>query len=155
MAISRSARRWLRLPGRVALVLGIGALSTAGARADTAEGPPHADRGDTLIRSEGGRIYLYERGRETELRLGATRQRDHLLRLLEERGPAGVELGSDPSLIMSGGGGAGFSLRDITKSVTDKPDPAAKNASPATPPRPSTKPEIAPHDSNTPIDKRG
>jgi hypothetical protein len=29
MAIPHSLRRWLRLPGRVALILGLGALSTA------------------------------------------------------------------------------------------------------------------------------
>src|ERR1700738_5313152 len=108
MPIPRSLRRWLRLPGRLALILGLGALSTAGARADT---PDQGDRmafGDVLIRSEGGRIFLSEGGRETELRLGATPQRDHLLRLLEEHGAAGLKLDRDPRLTMSGGGGPGF-----------------------------------------------
>ena len=30
MPTPRSLRRWLRLPGRVALILGLGALSTVG-----------------------------------------------------------------------------------------------------------------------------
>ena len=68
-----------------------------------------------LIRSEGGKIYLSEGGRESELRLGATPERDRLLRLLEEHGAAGVKLDPDPRLIMSGGGGSGFSLRDIQR----------------------------------------
>src|SRR5216683_2801828 len=100
MKVPRSVGQWLRLPSRIALILGMGALSTAGARADAPEG-----------------------GRETELRLAATPQRDHLLRLLEERGAAGIKLDRDPRLIMSGGGGTGFSLWDTRKSITDKPAP--------------------------------
>ena len=69
--------------------------------------------GDASVRSDGGKIYLSEGGRETELRLGATPQRERLLRLLEEHGYAGVKIDSDPRLIMSGGGGTGFSLWDI------------------------------------------
>ena len=98
---------------RAALILGLGALSPAAAQADA---PDQADRtasGDLSIRSGDGKIYLSERGRETELQLGATPQRDRLLRLLQDHGPSGVKLDPDPRLIMSGGGGTGFSLRDI------------------------------------------
>src|SRR4029077_18873098 len=116
MAVRRSVRKRLRLPGGAALILGLGALSTAGAQADTQVSQPAS--GDASVRSDGGKIYLSEGGRETELRLGATPQRDRLVRLLDEQGSAGVKLGSDPRLIMSGGGGTGFSLRDIKNSIT-------------------------------------
>jgi len=150
----RSLRRWLRLPGRVALILGLGALSTAGARADTPETHQRASPGDVLVRCEGGKIYLSEGGRETELRLGATPERDRLLRLLEEHGPDGIKLDPDPRLIMSGGGGTGFSLWDIKKSLTDKPTPAPQDP-PQT--RPSSAPEkgSAPRPHNPATDKKG
>jgi hypothetical protein len=106
MAIPCSLYRWLHLPSRIALILGLGALSTAGAPADAQPNPTAS--GDALIRSDGEKIYLSEGGRETELRLSATPQRDRLLRLLEEHGSAGVKLDRDPRLIMSSGGGAGF-----------------------------------------------
>jgi hypothetical protein len=109
MPIPRSLRHWLRLPGRLALILGVGALSTAGARAD---GSDLADRpafGDLQIRSAAGKIYFSEGGREfQELRLSPTPQRNHLLRLLEEHGPARVKLDRDPHLLMSSGGGSSF-----------------------------------------------
>src|SRR5262245_8398466 len=108
MSVPRSVRRWLRMPSRVALVLGLGALPTAVARADTAEEGGQTACGEVLIRIEGGRIYLTEGGREAELPLTATPQRDHLLRLLAEHGPGEVKLDRDPRLIMSSGGGSGF-----------------------------------------------
>ena len=101
MAIPPSVRKWLRLPSRTALILGLGALSTAAARADVQASQTAS--GDALVRSDGGKIYLTEGGRETELRLSATPQRDRLLRLLEEHGSAGVKLDRDPRLIMSAG----------------------------------------------------
>jgi hypothetical protein len=153
MAMPRSVHRWLRLPSRIALVLGLGALSTTGATADA-----HANQtgpGDALIRSDGGKIYLTEGGRETELRLSPTPQRDRLLRLLEEHGPAGVKLDRDPRLIMSGGGGSGFSLRDITKSFSSETEPAPKNSPQGTTPRRSPKQETEPRNRGTPTDKKG
>jgi hypothetical protein len=137
MPIPRSLRRWLRLPGRVALILGLGALSTAGARADPPDRAHRMAFGDILIRSEGGKIYLTEGGQEAELRLTATPQRDHLLRLLEEHGPSGVKLDHDPRLIMSSGGGAGFYWWGGKKSTTDKAAPTGS----APPPRGTTVPE--------------
>ena len=157
MAIPRSVRRWLRLPSRAALILGLGALSTAGPRTDAQANPTAS--GGSLVRSDGGKIYLSEGGHETELQLAASPQRDRLLRLLEEHGPAGIKLDRDPRLIMSGGGGAGFSLWDIKKSVTDKPA-----AAPQAPPQ-VTAPAIPglgpgakrppPRDHDSPSDKRG
>jgi len=132
-------------------VLGLGALSPAVAQADA---PDRADRttsGDLLVRSEGEKIFLSEGGRETELRLGPTPQRDRLLRLLRDFGPAGVKLETDPRLIMSGGGGSGFSLRDIQKSVTSEPVPAPRDP----PQSVSPKRQPAPRNNKAASDKKG
>jgi hypothetical protein len=148
MAIPRSLSRWLRLPGRVALILGMGALSTGAARAAAPEQTPF---GDVLVRSEGGRIFLREGGRETELGLSATPERARLLHLLEPHGAAGVKLDRDPRLIMSGGGGSGFSLKDIQRSIFGEPSPAPQNSQPTGAP----KREPAPRGHKEAIDKRG
>ena len=92
----------------------MGAYHT-GARAD-AQSKQRRSFGEAVAESEGSEgSILSEGGRETELWLTATPQRDHLLRLLKEHGAAGIKLNSDPRLIMSGGGGTGFSLWDIKK----------------------------------------
>ena len=151
MPASRSWKEWLRLPSRLALTLGLGAAAVAGARADAPGDRARAGQSDVLIRSEGGKIFLSEGGQETELRLSATPQRDQLLRLLEKHGPAGVKLGPDPRLIMSGGGGTGFSLWDINKSWTTESVPAPRD-----PPRPGApKREPAPRDNKAASDKKG
>ncbi|MFL5268061.1 MAG: hypothetical protein ACJ8AH_15965 [Stellaceae bacterium] len=155
MAIPRIVNRWLRLPGRIALILGLGALSTAGTRADTAGQGDGVAFGDALVRTEGGKIYLSEGGRETELQLSATPQRDHLLRLLEERGPASVKLDSDPRLIMSSGGGAGFYWWRAKKTVPDKQTPASQNPPQMTAPPGSSKGGSSPRDQYRAFDKQG
>jgi hypothetical protein len=150
MVISHSVRRWLRLPGRIALVLGLGTLPTVVARADTPGDRSRTISGDMLIRSEGGKIYLTEGGRETELRLGATPQRDHLLRLLQEHGPSGVKLDRDPRLIMSSGGGSGFYWWGARKPATDKAAPAGSAPPPGTiqPSTPDQRPAREPNPAN-------
>jgi len=155
MPVPRSLRRWLHLPSRVALILGLGALSTAGAQADAPDQSSLGSFGDISIRSEGGKIYFSEGGQETELQLGPTPQRDHLLRVLEEHGPAGIKLDPDPRLIMSGGGGTGFSLRDITKSFSGETKPAPQNSPQVTTPRSLPKQESGPRDHVAPTDKKG
>jgi hypothetical protein len=153
--IPRSLRRRLDLPSRVALTLGLGALSVASARAITPGDNEHQSASDALVRSEGGRIFLSEGGRETELQLGPTPQRDHLLQLLEVQGLAGIKLNIDPRLIMSGGGGTGFSLWDIKKSVTGTPAPTPQNPPQVTaPPSPSEK-GLTPRRHNPATDKKG
>jgi hypothetical protein len=154
MPLPHKLRRWFRLPGRAALILGLGALSGAAARADAPGQAHHTALGSLQLRSEGEKIFLSEGGQETELRLSPTPQRDHLLRLLDEHGPAGVKLDTDPRLIMSGGGGTGFSLRDLTSSFTGKRDQAAKTPPQVTTPSNSPKQEIAPRDRNPPADKK-
>jgi hypothetical protein len=157
MTKSRSVHRWWRLPRRAALILGLGALSSAGAAADASASPTAS--GDASIRSDGEKIYLSEGGRETELRLGATPQRDLLLRLLEEHGPAGIKLDPDPRLIMSGGGGTGFSLWDLRKSLTDRPAAAPRDPPQVTAPAgPGGDPRAKrsmPRDSHTAPDRKG
>jgi hypothetical protein len=152
MAISRSLHRWLRLPSRIALILGLGALSTTGASADTQANQTVS--GGALIRSDGGRIYLSEGGRETELRLSATPQRDRLLRLLEEHGAAGVKLDRDPRLIMSSGGGAGFYWWGKKNPATGEVAPTGSASSPqVTQPSPSPK-QSTPRDRSPASDKK-
>jgi hypothetical protein len=136
MVTARFLSRWLRLPGRAALMLGLGALSTAGARADTPDQELSRTFGELLIRCENGKIFVSEAGHETELRLSATPERARLLRLLEEHGGAGVKLDADPRLIMSSGGGSGFYWWNTKKPVTNKPAPMLQHPpQPTAPPR--------------------
>ena len=152
MAMWRSLHRSLRLPSRIALILGLGALSTAGAPADAQANQTASD--DALIRSDGGRIYLSEGGRETELRLSATPQRDRLLRLLDEHGPAGVKLDHDPRLIMSSGGGAGFYWWGQKKSTPDGAAPAGSAPSPQVTEPSSSPKQSRPRDRSPASDKK-
>jgi hypothetical protein len=140
----------LRLPGRAALILGLGTLWPAVARADVPD-QDHTASGGPSIRSWDGKIYLLEGGRETELLLGATPERDRLILLLQDRGRSGVQLEPDPRLIMSGGGGTGFSLRDIRRSFSSEAPPSTQNSSPTDPP----KGEPAPRNNKPASDKKG
>jgi len=155
MPISRTLTRWLRLPGRAALMLGLGALPTVGTQADAPHQTNLRSFGDLSVRSEAGRIYLSEGGRETELRIGATPRRDELLRLLEAHGHSGVKLDGDPRLIMSGGGGMGFSLWDIKKSVTGTPAPTPQDPPQVTPPPNPPEKGSAPRRHGRATDKKG
>ena len=64
MPAARFWNRWLRLPSRLALLLGMGAASAAGAQAAVPGIGERAGHGDAMIRSENGRIYLCEGGSE-------------------------------------------------------------------------------------------
>ncbi len=158
MPASCSWKERLRLPSRLALMLGLGAAAVAGARADAPADHERTGPGDVLIRSEGSKIYLSEVGRETELRLGATPERDRLLRLLQEHGPAGVKLDRDPRLIMSSGGGSGFYWWGVRKPLPSEPAPALQQTPPLpAQPRldPGINPGVAPRDSHQPADRKG
>jgi hypothetical protein len=114
-------RNWLRLPSRIALLLGLGALSAAGAKADTAEvrsghEPARVAQqsvktfGDLLVWGEGERIYVAEPGTEAqELLLGDTPE-THRLRQLLQRDGATKESPRvlHDRIILVGGGGSGF-----------------------------------------------
>jgi hypothetical protein len=121
MPISSSLPKWLRLPSRIALLLGLGALSAAGAKADTGEvdpgrGPTRVPQqsvktfGDLLVWSEGERIYVAEPGREPrELPLGDTPETRHLRQLLRRDGATKESPRAlHDRIILVGGGGAGF-----------------------------------------------
>jgi hypothetical protein len=98
MSLPSSLREWLRLPSRIALLLGVGALSAAGAKAAMTEahpgeglvrGPQQSAKsfGEVLIWSEGGRIYFSEGGNGArELHLADTPEARNLRHLLEQDG---------------------------------------------------------------------
>ena len=121
MFLPLSWRKWLRLPSRIALMLGVGALSAASAEAAVAEA--HLDKGlmrvpqqsaknfgELRIWTEGGRIYLSEGDRDAQqLRLADTPEAHLLQQLLDRDGAAAAS----PKIlhnriILVGGGGDGF-----------------------------------------------
>jgi len=121
MPVSWSLSRWMRLPSRVALLLGLGALSASAVQANTAEAnvgneplrvPQQSAKsfGELRIWSDGGRLYLAEPGKEAEeLHLGNTAEARHLRQLLEHDGAAADAPRVLPHrLILVGGGGDGF-----------------------------------------------
>ena len=119
--MSEPLPKWLRLPGRIALLLGLGALSAAGANPNAAEAHTGKENdsvprqnaaafGDLRVWTEGGRIYMAEPGRPGEdLCLGDTLETRHLRQLLEQQGATAasryVPFGR---MILVGGGGCGF-----------------------------------------------
>lgn len=121
MSVPLSVRGWLRLPSRIALLLGFGALSAAGAQASTtgidagkqaARVPQQSAKsfGELAIWSDGGRIYISEADKPAqELRLGDTPEAHRLRALLEGDGSAakGPQVLLD-RIILVGGGGDGF-----------------------------------------------
>jgi hypothetical protein len=162
MAPPLSLSKWLRLPSRIALLLGLGALSAAGAAAGAAE--PAADPTNSpasekdglnlaklMIRSEGGRIYLSEgNGAFKALRLADTPEAQLLKEIVEREGasPAPIRL---KSTILAGSGGDGFHWAPATRpNVQDKSGtsgksvPAQKAVAPNPPQR--QRQNEAPHD---------
>jgi hypothetical protein len=122
MHMPSAMRQWLRLPSRIALLLGVGALSVAGAKADTgtdnfpgpggARVPQQSAKtfGDLLIWSDAGRIFVSEAGKQPEeLRLGDTAEAVLLRELLQREGAtaANPRLLQD-RIILVGGGGSGL-----------------------------------------------
>jgi hypothetical protein len=111
------------LPGRIAVLLGLGALSVAGAKADAVDEPkgggdaariPQQSAksfGDLLIWSEAERIYVSEAGRPTEeLRFGDSAEAVALRQLLERSGATAARpYVLRDRIILVGGGGNGFS----------------------------------------------
>ena len=116
------ARKWFGLPSRIALLLGIGAISAAPS-AQAQPTPVDQEKqlapvpqqsvktfGEMRLWSDGGRIYLSESGgKARELPLGDTSEARHLRRLLENNGAvADAPQLLQHRIILVGGGGNGF-----------------------------------------------
>jgi hypothetical protein len=121
MSLPSLLRKWVHLPSRIALLLGVGALSATGAEAAVAEAhlsngltrvPQQSAKsfGELRIWSENGRIYFSEAGKDPqELCLVDTAEARRLKQLLEREGA----VAASPSvlhnrIILVGGGGDGF-----------------------------------------------
>jgi hypothetical protein len=136
MRESWSVRKWMCLPSRVALLLGVGALSVAGAHAGPAEAPPGAGLaagfGDLLVRAEGGRIYLSEGGKEFhEVEVGDTAPARLLRQLLEKDGAVAgaADIRLRPT-ILAGSGGSGFHWAPAEKTALPDKGSAVRQDSP-------------------------
>jgi hypothetical protein len=147
VAMSWSMQAWLRLPSRIALLLGFSALSAAAAQASAPEIGRGAqpDRvpqqsaksfGDLAIWSEAGRIYVSESGKPAqELRLGDTPEARQLRHMLERDGAVtGSPRVLLDRLILVGGGGDGFHWvpSDKKKASGAMSAPAATGVAPRT-----------------------
>jgi hypothetical protein len=152
MAWSRSPKEWLRLPSRIALLLGFGALSAANVHANTTEIDVRSESprtpqqsaktfGELRIWSQGGRIYVSESGKPAqELRLGETAEARQLQQLLERDGAvAGSPRKILDRIILVGGGGAGMHWAPAENGRTSQPPgaPAATGFSPSAPGTPA------------------
>ena len=120
MSLLPSLHKWLRLPSRITLMLGITALSATtspdAARAYAGDEPNRVPQqsaksfGEVSIWLEEGRIYLAEPGKPGEdLCLGDTLETRHLRQLLQEHGAtASAQRILFDRMILVGGGGCGF-----------------------------------------------
>jgi len=145
MSIPPCARRWFGLPGRLALLFGIGAISAAAQPEPALAGPDAepalvpqqsaANFAELRLWSDDGRIYVSEPGQHArELPLADTPEARHLRQLLER---AGAAAGSPQSvrhrIILVGGGGCGFSYTPpANRSVAETPvAPGSAGGAPA------------------------
>lgn len=131
MSLSSSVREWLRLPSRLALLLGFGALSAAGAQANATEVdigskpervPQQSGKafGELALWTEAGRVYVSESGKPAqELSLGNTAEAAYLRKLLERNGANATSPSVVPDrMILVGGGGAGIGWVPADKTQT-------------------------------------
>jgi len=113
----------LRIPERLALLLGLGVLSTTASGpgvAATASDVSMARAGEPVIRSDGGRVYLAERGGDFQpLALADTPETRRLLALLGGKAGTAAGLQLRPTLL-AGDGGAGFHWAPVRKQVPPK-----------------------------------
>jgi len=120
MSLKRLRDR-LRLPSRLALLLGFGAASAAGAQAATTEintgGTPERVPqqsgkafGELAVWTDDGRVFVSESGKPAqELRIGNTAETAYLRGLLERHGASAISPSMVPDrIILVGGGGSGI-----------------------------------------------
>jgi len=142
-----SLRGWLSLPSRIALLLGLGALSAGGAKADTgadaARVPQQSAKsfGDLLVWSEQGRIFIAEAGQPGEaLDLGDSPEAKRLLLLLEQEGATATTPGvlRDRVILVGGGGSGAHWPSGRPDAPPQTPTPATTNDGSANAPSPPT-----------------
>src|SRR5215470_4292369 len=148
MLMSSSLKNWLRLPSRVALLMGLGALSVAGAKADAVGEGSSGDAtrapqqsaktfGDLLIWSDAGRIFVSEAGKPAEeLHLGKTAEAEALRQLLGRDGAtAATPQELRDRIILVGGGGNALHWKPPSQSDAAKqaPTPATSGAADSDP----------------------
>src|SRR5579863_1942585 len=132
MPVPSFARKWYGFPSRIALLLGVGAISAAGANADTAsigEQPARIPQqsaktfGELRVWSDNGRIYMSEsEGKASELRLGDTAEARQLRELLERaKATADAPHTFQHRIILVGGGGEGFHWAPAGRSEASAP----------------------------------
>jgi hypothetical protein len=144
----------LRLPSRVALILGLGALPTTGLQADAPAQNDLRSFGDILIRSEGGKIYLSEGGGKfQELQLRDSAEARFLKQLVQSHSRGSAILRLNPT-ILAGGGGTGFSWWNTKKSLADRPTPARQDPPKVTAPPSPPDQGSAPRDESPTIEKK-
>jgi len=141
MSLPKSRMTWLRLPSRLALLLGLGAVAAVGARAEAARSADHVGGAlsDLRIQVRGGQVYVSERGGEYRaLRLGQSPEARALARLLANSNRPAIDAASR-AIILAGGGGPGFhwAPADKTGNAGHQPSntssPARKTAAPTAP----------------------
>jgi len=109
MRLPGSIRKWLHFPSRIGLMVGLGALSAAGAQADATAAQDNGNLAQNLrIRLEGGQVYISERGSDfRKLPLGDSAETRQFVQLLKSANSSEVEANSR-EIILAGAGGGGF-----------------------------------------------
>jgi len=163
MSLSKFLQRSLQLPGRIALLTGLGALSATSAQAtglnlggEPASTPDRAIApfGGLAVWVENGQIHVSEPGQPgRELRLGNTPEGRELRTMLEQNGAvAEAKALRLDRMLLAGGGGAGIHWAPATRNGTAPTQPAATGFGPAasSPPSQATPPANlgAPRQSN-------
>jgi hypothetical protein len=149
MLMPSSMRDWLRLPSRIAMLLGLGALSVTGAKAGTIDAHPgrNAARipqqsakafGELSIWQENGRIYVSEaRKPAEELHLSGSAEAATLRQLLEKQGATAVAPHVQRDrVILVGAGGAGLHWESQQAGKTTQTQSSTTHNPTATPPDP-------------------
>jgi hypothetical protein len=133
----------LRLPSRVALLLGLSALSTTGVQADTRQpssGGPEALSQERLapdqlrLWSDGKRLYVSEGGATEIIDLRDSPEARHLHHLLQEQATTRASDGMHfDRMILAGGGGDGFHWAPAAKTKAGDNSATPRTALPRKP----------------------